>query len=358
MLPARRRQNSAVRQCLRAFPAALWLAIAAGGPLLAQAPGVVSRAAEEPADNDLTQRELTSESFAKKTEDEQRRALIEAIDRYDGIARKPVVRAEGTYWMIQDMGGLYGYGRPNGAPAKGASEKAKIMTDFFCLFDSERARWTSHAPGFDADGRIRVGRYENGSDGRRFIELRYEDAAEPVSARVSQSAASRPRARMSPLLYDGLRFGLTSFDYAAANKDERGSMQKFISEADTIDIEQRKEEPLVVHVRKKVHEKTPGVTTEYIRTFRIEPVVHCIRRSWESGGPRGITVVTVEIEYDWRDGAWLPVRSTRTAASGLPGGRLSLLSKVSMEYTKLEFLDSAADEEFLPKIPEGIPVRE
>lgn len=264
------------------------------------------------------------------------------------IARKPVVRAEGTYWMIQDLRTI-GYGRLNRVAVP--SEKTKIMSKFFCLFDSERVRYTEDVPGFEDDGRVFVGRYETGSDGRKSVLLRYEDASEPISARVSQSAASRPRASM--FLYAGLRLALTSFDYAAAHEDERGSMQEFIAEADTIDVVHREEEPLAVHVRKKVDE-----TTEYVRTFRIEPLVHCIRSSWDRDTPPNKMMITVEIEYDWRDGAWLPVRSTRTAASGPSGGRLSLLSKVSMEYTKLEFLDSAADEEFLPTIPEGIPVED
>lgn len=269
-----------------------------------------------------------------------RTLLIEAVDAYQSKARNKATYVECiARTQFEDGGQVVAFKSPSRF-----------------LFDDRRLFVSQYIGGISDRGLVLTKR-EFGYDGRKSIDVKFD--GEKVVSATSDCKKPSSVAVLDPNLSAGVCIAYGAYLPAKQYLKTPGGetfLVAFLKQCDAVERQRddQLEEEIIATLKS-------GRTTHYL-TFKSSPMVHCVRYRSKFQRENRTSTETIAIRYKNVDGDWLVASTSRTIVDRVTStnGEMStrLLVACDTEISKLEFIENARDDQFLPTIPLGIEVED
>lgn len=289
--------------------------------------------------------EMTLSAFAELDQQEQIDVLRDGVDRIHAVARDKMVEASCSIRERARIPFNYGQSSPTEGLKWGPDHrniKYQMRYDGVCGWDRTITKATSINS-----------RRESGQNGTKVIFVS-KVGDEPISATINCNDPFQFDMVPDQMYAHPLR--LLYFD--SEHDSTNSYLNQALENATTIDSETMFAGQQAVAV--EAPRQPYGTKTVY---FAIEPLILCLGieldQDPESGDPTDRSVFRIGYVYRDQGNTRVLQRATRSVFNVKPDGSLAnVMSHVEIEFDRLRFLPKLEPDEYLPKIPDGIEVRD
>lgn len=288
---------------------------------------------------------ITVAAFTELDQEEQIEVLREGVERFQAVARDKMLEASCTARSRSEIPLNYGSSSPTEGLKWGPDHRS---SQYQMRFDGE-CGWHRTITRATASPNSRE---ESGYNGKIIISVNsYRN--KPATATINCDGfvmRTPPPDGLYPL-------PLLLLYFDTRRDSQTPYLIQALENARSVDAASVFEGRPVVAV--EAPGRSYGTETAY---FAIEPSVHCLGIEMDrDGGAEGHYFFRTAYFYDYDTDTVPPKleRATRTAGSkGEDGSMSGVMSHVEIRFDRIRFLDKLRPDEYLPKIPSGIKVRD